>query len=129
MVGRITRKKLDDIWRSGFCRKMVEHARTTENTLQGSEARVEWLRNHIPECQDCEFANRLKGEEAVVAAEIGPQALGAFARGEDITKRPGYSPALVKKAMDRLAQRGLVTPAFTAWIHRAAKRKRFKKYR
>jgi hypothetical protein len=129
VAGRLTRKKLDDIWRSGFCRKMVEHAMTTEDTLQGSQARIEWLREHIPECDDCYYANLLKNEEAAVAEEMGPQALGAFMRGEDITQRPGYSPSLVKQAMDRIADQGRMTPEFVEWMHRAAKRKRFKRYR
>lgn len=129
MAGRLTRAKVDDIWRSGFCRQTVLHALTTDDSLQGSKARVEWLEEHIHECKDCYFANILKGEEAAVATEMGPQALGAFARGEDILRRPGYTPALVKKAMERIAARGQMTPEFVEWMHRAAKRKRFKKYR
>jgi len=126
---RITRQKVNDIWKSGYCRKIVEHARKTPNTLQGSRDRTEFLQAHITDgaCQDCYFAALLKAEEAVVAEAMGPQALGAFMCGEDITKRPGYTTSLVKQAMDRLDARGLVTPEFSEWMHRAAKRKRFKR--
>lgn len=129
MAERITRAKVDDIWRSGYCRKTVEHARKTADTLQGSQERTEFLQEHVAECQDCHFAAILKAEEAAVATEMGPQAFGAFMRGEDILRRPGYTPKLVKQAMERIAARGQMTPEFVEWMHRAAKRKRYKRRR
>lgn len=135
MAGRITRKKVDDIWTSGFCREAVEHARKTEDTLQGAEARVAFLQAHIrstenPDgCLDCYFANVLKNAEAEVASEIGPQALGAFFRGENVLERPGYSEDMVRRALDRIAAHGLMTENFKAWMERAAKRKRYKPHK
>lgn len=125
----IPKHKVDDIWTSGFCREAVEQARTTDDSLQGSESRVDYMRGHIEDCSDCYHARILKNAEAEVAAAMGPQAVGAFFRGENITVRPGYSKDLVRQALVRIRERGQGTPEFDEWINRVSKRKRYKKRR
>lgn len=127
MAGRLTKQKIDDLWHSGYCRVTVEHARKkTDDSPEGAAKRIEFLREHINVCQECRFANIMKNAEAEVAAEIGPAALSAFFKGEDVTRRPGYSPSLVGQAMERLAAQGVLTREFLDWMHRVARRGKYK---
>lgn len=127
MAARLTKEKVNDLWRSGYCRVTVEHARKkTDDSPEGAHKRIEFMREHIKTCEDCRFANILKNAEAEVAAMIGPQALSAFFQGQDVTQRPGYSPALVGQAMEKLAHAGVLTPEFLAWMRRAAARTKYK---
>jgi len=81
----------------------VEYARKqTDDSPEGSEKRVEWLRQHRLECDDCRFANILKEKEMEVAQRIGPRAYAGFLLGEDTTKAPGYNADLMRTAMDEL---------------------------
>lgn len=123
----LTPQKLTDIWKSGYCRQTVEHARTqTDDSPNGSLKRIEWLREHIKTCQDCFFATHLKAKEGTAAQQMGPRAHSAFLMGEDITKRPGYTPGLGQDALHALRQEGIATDAFYAWMRRAALRGKYK---
>jgi hypothetical protein len=105
----------------------VEYARKqTDDSPEGSEKRVEWLRQHRLECDDCRFANILKEKEMEVAQRIGPRAYAGFLLGEDTTKAPGYNADLMRTAMDELRAAGIVTPAFREWMTRASKRTKYK---
>lgn len=127
MGRRLTRAKLTDIWRAGFCRLTVEYARKqTDDSPEGSEKRIAWLRQHREECDDCRFANILKEKEQEVAQRIGPRAYAGFLLGYDTTKAPGYSEDLVRQAMKELAEAGVVTPEFREWMARAARRGTYK---
>ena len=119
---RVPKHKLDGIWRSGYCRATVEHARKTD-AITGSAVRIAWLRTHIPQCQDCHFAAVLKAAEGQLAARIGPRAYVAFLAGtQDTTAALGYSDDLLREAITQLGRDGYLTDDFQAWMVGAAQR-------
>lgn len=127
MAPRLSHAKLNDIWRSGYCRATVEFARTqTDDSPEGSAKRVAYLTKHILDCMDCACATILKSKEEEVAKKMGPRAHAAFFQGQDITHMPGYRSTLVLEAMQDLAAHGVLTDYFRAWMARAAKRKAYR---
>ena len=127
MAPRLSHAKLNDIWKSGYCRVTVEFARKqTDDSPDGSLKRVEFLRDHIQSCLDCACATILKSKEQEVAKKMGPRAHAAFLMGQDITRMPGYHATLVLEALEDLAAHGVMTDSFRAWMARAAKRKAYR---
>lgn len=126
-MAKLTKEKINDLWRSGYCRKTVEYARKhTDNSTAGAQQRIKYLSSHIAHCQDCYFANVMKNAEAQVASWMGLEAEIAFQYGEDITKRPEYDLDLLRQALRGLMIDGHITPQFMRWMERVAKRKEFK---
>ena len=128
---KLTPQKLTNIWKSGYCRVTVEYTRTeTDNSLEGGMKRTEFMQVHMCTCMDCYFASQLKIKESEVAKSMGPTAHAAFFLGEDVTKMPGYTRALLSEAMNKLRhelhQKGYPLAAFNAWLARAAARKAYK---
>jgi hypothetical protein len=122
----LPKEKLTDIWKSGYCRAIVEFARTTEDTPAGARTRLQHISKHISEglCEDCEFANRLKILEAEVAKFIGPSAYALFMRGGDITTLPEYEREL-GAVLDGAVAAGIIPARMHAWMDEVAKRKEY----
>jgi len=116
----LTKKKLNDLWRSGYCREMVEHARNTNDTPEDSSKRIAYLREHIPTCADCRHANRWKQVEEEIAFRLGPRALDEFFSGLGPERYPGYRRHLrdiVNEQADELK-----TPEIQSWLRRITQR-------
>lgn len=64
-------KHLFEMWKSGYCLESVEYAHKTWNNPNAQELRLAFVKAHVVEgCQDCAFANHMKGSEAEVAREL-----------------------------------------------------------
>jgi len=125
MAPRLSHTKLTDIWRSGYCRVTVEFARTqTDDSLDGSLKRVEFLKEHVKNCMDCACATVLKSKEQELAKKMGPRAHAAFLMGQDVIRMPGYNAVLLREVLETLDELPSITlDHFHAWMTRAAKRK------
>lgn len=124
----LTKSKLTDMWKAGYCRDTVEHAATTDDSPRGSTERVEWLQEHVPGCAECEFANRLKMAEWRVAKKMGPRSEAEFIMGHDITKLPSYDSSLLEEELKLIMlqlepERGA---DFLEWMSESAQRGRWR---
>jgi hypothetical protein len=123
----IPKHKLDDIWRSGFCRQAVEHAKRTTPDSAGSQARVAYLKAHIEDCVDCQCANILKNIESEVAAAMGAGFHTLFIKGGDITDFAEFRP-LFEKIFRQHCESGSIrngpvdVEAYMYWLQRMASR-------
>ena len=121
----LTKKKLNDLWRSGYCRATVEFARHTDDNEDGVTERKAYLRKHVLGCDDCRHANRWKNVERQVAERLGPQALQEFFQGLGPERYPGYRRHLrdiVNEQADELQ-----TPEIQSWLRRITARGPYKR--
>lgn len=123
---KLDQKTLKQMWLSGFCMQTCNFAANTEDSGGGSTKRVAHLQRHIKECNDCNFASRMKVKEMDVAEKIGPDALAASMMGGDVTKHPGFNPDMMDDAMeeifDGLKSEGLSYVDFKAWFDNTMER-------
>jgi len=108
------------MWYSGYCNDAVEFCSTTGFDDEGSQARVTWMKKHVPDCQECTFANFFKAMEADVAKELG--LFDVFLRGGDISTHPGHRDAVHRRMM-LTVEAGLIDPAIQEWLTRVVKRR------
>jgi hypothetical protein len=52
-------EKVNQVWRSGFCKEIVVFVAQTEDSPEGSKQRVVYPERHIRSSRDCRFANEL----------------------------------------------------------------------
>jgi hypothetical protein len=121
----LTKKKLDDLWRSGYCRATVEHARNTDDTQAGAEERVAFMTLHVKECEDCGHANVWKGVELRIAERLGPKAREEFFQGLGPERYPGYKRHLRDILNERADE--LETPEIQSWLRRITARGPYKR--
>lgn len=119
---KLSDKKINDVWKSGYCRATVDHAAQTDNSATGSRRRIAFLTAHVDKCSDCGFAALLKAMEAEVAERIGSRAVAGFFRGENTVAAPGYRSNMVRDAIEELRRAGHVTPEFKGWMKRVSAR-------
>lgn len=123
---KLDQETLKQMWLAGFCMQTCNFSANTENSGKGSTMRVLHLQKHIKNCNDCNFASRMKVKEMDVAEKIGPDALVASMMGGDVTKHPGFDPAMMEDAMeevfDGLKADGLSYVDFKAWYDNTMKR-------
>ncbi|MAG64669.1 MAG: hypothetical protein CMK74_02175 [Pseudomonadales bacterium] len=89
----LSKKKMQDMWRGGFCKEVILLCRDTPNNPGGAAQRVHLLSEHIQQagCVDCGNATYLKNVEFEIAEKMGPDAVQLFFNGGDVTKLPGYT--------------------------------------
>ncbi len=119
MMTTLLPETLNAMWQSGFCDETLRQAAGTANGVAGRASRLSWGVQHIPHCDDCNRANKMKNLEDRVAARIGRQ--DDFNAGRDFTSAPGYAGAL-DKVLDAAVARGYLKPDDMAWIARMATR-------
>ena len=127
----LTKEKINDIWRSGYCRQTVKQAQQTSNTPAGARERLHYLQLHITNehCEDCDFANRLKALESVVAQRMGSKAYALFLHGGDITKTTGRDEATYEKTLvqviDAAITAGIIPERMRDWMATVSERQDF----
>jgi hypothetical protein len=110
---------IDQIWHSGYCDETVKFSSTTEQGAAGSQARIDWLDKHSPDCEDCRNAMFFKEMEGKIAKELGFHA--EFLQGHDVTKHPKFQQKMgTHLAMAMLA--GRINDDVVAWMERMAGR-------
>ena len=92
----LSKYKINDIWRSGYCQKTVEHAKNTAPGPAGSYERVAYLSEHAPGCLDCRCADILKQIESEAAAAMGAGFHELFRHGGDVADFPAFRPLFEK---------------------------------
>jgi len=117
---QLSREKLNDIWRSGYCRRVVKHAKTTKPGER--QKRIDFLNHHMVRCGDCRYAAVMKMAEHRTAERMGPAALLWFEQGRDIRVFPDFDKNM-RKTIASLHKAGLVDAEFIAWMHRVAHRR------
>lgn len=130
----LTKEKINDIWHAGYCRQTVAVAQKTDDNPAGARQRLHYLQLHIinERCEDCDFANRLKALEAVVAQRMGAKAYALFLHGGDITKmneddphaKRLYEKTLVQ-VLDGAVTAGVIPERMRDWMTTVAERKDF----
>jgi hypothetical protein len=129
-VHMLSNRKINDMWRSGFCLKVIDHARTTSDTVEGAARRMMFLQQHLINCENCRLATMWKDIEASVSERMGPQALRSFYNGEDITELAGFKVALhamVDKVMQgqaRARDLHFDPDKLTPWLRRITAQRR-----
>lgn len=134
----IPKHKIDDIWRSGYCRETVEHAKTTTPDAAGARERTAYLSQHIGMrynadtdavelsdggCFECLCANVLKNIEGEVAAAMGPGFFTLFAKGGDVSTFSEFRPVFERIMGAHFTEGKLLTiEGFMNWLTRAAGR-------
>ena len=119
----LTKAKLNDMWRAGYCRKAIEGVRHSNNTPEGAQQRLNYLKIHIQfeNCPECHYANLLKGIEQATATAMGPAATTVYNAGGDITtldRFHEYFDTVFAAAIEN----GTVTHGMQAWIAEKAHR-------
>lgn len=110
---------LDEIWYSGYCNETVKFASTTDHAT-GGEQRVEWLREHSTDCQDCRNAIFFKDMEGKIAKELGVH--DEFVKGGDVTKHPQFQTAFGKH-MGMAMFTGKLSDGLLGWMENIPKRR------
>lgn len=126
----LSNRKINDMWRAGYCMKVIDHARTTENTVEGSARRMMFLTKHVETCENCRYACMAKEIEHDVAAHLGPKAERQFLYGEDPRDHPMWKPAI--EAAVRAVKEGRLAARHMhydpekvfAWMQRTAEQRR-----
>lgn len=90
----LSNKKINDMWRSGYCMTVINHARATNDTIEGSARRMMFLTQHVESCETCRYATMAKEIEHDVARRLGPRAERLFLHGEDPRNNPKWKPAI-----------------------------------
>lgn len=118
---QLTADQINEMWKSGFCSKMVEFARTTAAGPLGAMSRISYLEVHIHHCRDCYHATVMKNVEANAAQLMGGEATRAFQQGQDITKLEGFDDAM-KSAVRGLLKSQYATDQFFKWWRKVVSR-------
>ena len=101
---------LDRMYASGYCNETItQSASTPYPGPEGHQARILFLREHLPTCADCGRAARFKSLEAEIATRLdsangGTTAKEAFESGDGLEKQPGHKAAMdavFKEAIDQ----------------------------
>lgn len=101
---------LDRMYASGYCDETITQAASTPYPGEtGQQARILFLREHLPTCDDCGRAARFKSLEAEVATRLdsangSTSAKDAFESGAGVENLPGAKPimaAVFKEAIDQ----------------------------
>ena len=101
---------LDRMYASGYCDETINNAASTPYPGdEGQQARILFLREHLPTCADCGRAAKFKTLEAEVATRLdsangGTTAKDSFETGVGVENQPGAKPimgAVFKEAIDR----------------------------
>lgn len=79
--------KTKQVWMSGYCRETVKNMHTIGYGQGSRRKRIEYLERHLPNCDRCQMANRMKNLEHDVAEYLTknghPTAMMNFASGKD----------------------------------------------
>ena len=119
---------LDNLWQAGFCRRLIEQLRQTRPGQADSARRLALTEQHIREgCQDCFYANLLKGVEAETAKLLGPEAEAVWLRGGDVRAFPDFDEAF-RAVMGAAIKTGHIRPGIMAWIAKTVKKRAGKAY-
>jgi hypothetical protein len=127
----LSREKLSDIFRAGYCIATVRFAQNTDDNPAGARQRLHYLQLHITNehCEDCDFANRLKALEAVVAQRMGAKAYALFLHGGDITKVTGRDETTYEKTLvqviDAAITAGIIPERMRNWMATVSERQDF----
>jgi hypothetical protein len=125
-MSKLSKDRLNEIWRSGYCRQTVRFAATTEDTAEGKRQREGFMKVHMggvggQVCADCAYANRLKLIEAGVAYKLGPETYQRFVRGDNITTHPQFARVFAEM-MDKAIEGGGVDEKMAEWMSTRSKR-------
>lgn len=109
-------KILNAMWSRGYCCETVEFMSKTEDDERGESARVVWLRDHLPYCKNCNYANILKGLEEETARRLGPQIVEQLNAGDDIRSSTGFEAAF-EAAVANSPEPLVKTKMFWTWVN------------
>ncbi len=109
----LTKERLTQIWRAGFCAPAVLMAGETE--INEGESRLSWMKGHLDFCSDCKKANFLKSLEHAAACQLGPAVERAFHRGDDITGIRGANIAIAE-VLNKALMSGTIDQAYLMWM-------------
>jgi hypothetical protein len=111
---RLSPEKINDMWKSGYCPTLIEHAKTTDLGPMGAVARTSFLEIHIKVCRDCFHATVMKTVQGNAAELMGAEAMACFQTGGDITKLSGFQEAM-QNAVRGLLKSKYATDRFFDW--------------
>lgn len=95
--------RLNELWAGGYCRRAIERCRL----LLDDNARAQFMREHVPDCELCRFANMLKQIEARAATLLGPDAARLQRAGGNVAALPGFKLALLTVVRETRKAHGL----------------------
>lgn len=122
----LARDRLNEIWRSGYCRETVRFAATTEDTAEGKRKRETFMMRHLAGiggqvCADCAYAQRLKLIEAGVAFKLGPESYQSFMQGGNVTTHPEFARVFAEM-MEKAISAGGIDEKMAEWMNLRARR-------
>jgi hypothetical protein len=131
----LAKEKINDLWCSGYCAATIRFAQTTSDSAEGARQRITQLQRHIvnEHCEDCEFANKLKALESVVAQRMGPRAYALFLHGGDVMQHPELAERgqkyedCLREVLDGAIAAGAIPVRMRDWMATVARRKDFEK--
>lgn len=117
----LPQERTNNIWYSGYCDETTSYCANTNLDGAGTVARMRWMQKHVPECDDCTFANHLKELEANVAKALGPEGLELFRSGGDVLSMDG-AIEIKDLIIDQEIKQGTLTSAFLPWMKEVKER-------
>ena len=128
-MSKLSKERLNEVWRSGYCRATVRFAATTDDDAIGKHQREEFMKVHLggvggQVCADCAYANHLKLIEAGVAYKLGREQYEAFLRGKNITTHPRFAQVFAEM-MEKAIESGGVDEKMAEWMSTRSKRPDF----
>jgi hypothetical protein len=113
----LTVKYVDALWHWGYCSDAIEALSATDEGQRGSQERITWLQEHLPNCPDCTFANILKDIDSKVAEKLGPEAMKIHLAGGDLREFPEFLAAFKAVAEEFGEDHPATTKSFWDWVH------------
>lgn len=123
---RLSPEKINDLWQSGYCSTLIEHAKTTDLGPMGAIARTSFLEVHIRVCRDCFHATVMKNVQANAAELMGAEASTLFQAGGDIATLEGFQEAM-QNAVRGLLKSKYATDRFFEWWRKVVARNDYEK--